>query len=124
MKTYKIVWLEFHACHSDKEVKQIIQNDKHLNINTRLIGNTDPDDKYWLEFECSKKFKAKNVYDAIHRVENYIIIDSDTYSVFDEKNKIIATEEGLVEESFCPYCKTNYNDNDGHSCWEQRSGLA
>lgn len=29
----------------------------------------------------------------------------------------------IITERYCPFCKNWYNVEEGHSCWEMRSGL-
>lgn len=125
MKNYKIVWFEFHVCYSNGDIDDIVRTNKQLNIDTQVIGNTDPDDKYYIEFECKIYFQAKNNPDAFRKVYCDLYVEADTYSIFDDNNKVIATEEGLISdnEAFCPYCNCYYTVSDGHSCWEYRSGL-
>lgn len=56
----------------------------------------DPnEDDGWIEVECEDTFEAINVFGAKKYVEeNY---DTEIFTVFDEKGKIVFTEEDLVE---------------------------
>ena len=124
MKTYTIIWLEFHECLSQEEIDEIIKDNIRLGITTKVIGATDPDDKYWIEFECSKIFSANTPADAyrIAICELNIPTEIDTFSILNDVGIVVATEEG-ANSQVCPYCNTTYNIDDGHDCWEKRSGL-
>ena len=56
-------------------------------------------------------------------LEHFNLRGEDIFGCRKCRTEVTRDEAVIIDERYCPFCKNWYNVNDGHSCWEMRSGL-
>ena len=56
-------------------------------------------------------------------LEHIIVKGEDVFGCPECRKEVSRDNAVIVLEYYCPYCKMWYDVDDGHSCWEKRSGL-
>lgn len=94
-KKYKVFWYEYHNPYNWGETYGQGVKELYASLPTKDIHPDLNENDGWVECVCIDEFEAKNPKYARQYVFDNYEIQSGVFSILDEKDYIVATEEGL-----------------------------
>ncbi len=95
MKKYRVMWYEYHDPLNWGETREEGIKNLYESLPTKDIHPDPNEDDGWVECVCIDEFEAVNIEQALEYVRENYDIPNDVFSIFDEEDYIVATEEGL-----------------------------
>ncbi len=95
MKKYEVFWYEYHDPLNWGDTREEGIKNLYDSLPTKDIHLDPNENDGWVECVCIDEFEAKNPEEARQYVFDNYDINSGVFSIFDEEDYIVATEEGL-----------------------------